>query len=79
VQLSALQARILQPATAEDVAARLFTVLPHGPRQYSNLLDEAAALEAASKPRPEVVQTMGAVTIGLARFAHLPKPPVRRS
>jgi short-subunit dehydrogenase len=76
-ELSALQARILQPATAEDVAARLFTVLPHGPRQYSNLADEAAAEQAASKPRAEVVQTMAAVTVGLARFAHLPKPPAR--
>lgn len=77
--LSALQARILQPATTDDVAARLFTVLPHGPRQYANLLDEAAALEAATKPRADVVLAMGAVTTGLARFAHLPKPPLRRS
>ena len=77
-ELSALQARILQPATSEDVAARLFTVLHLGPRQYSNLVDEAAAQEAAPKPRAEVVQTMAAVTIGLARFAHLPKPPKRR-
>jgi uncharacterized protein len=78
-ELSALQARILQPATSQDVAARLFTVLPYGPRQYSNVVDEAAAQEAASKPRAEVVQAMAAVTIGLARFAHLPKPPERRS
>ena len=77
--LSALQARILQPATTDEVAARLFTVLPHGPRQYANLADEAAALEAASKPRAEVVLTMSGVTTGLARFAHLPKPPLRRS
>ena len=76
-ELSALQARILQPATSDDVAARLFTVLHLGPRQYSNLADEAAALEAAPKPRAEAVQTMAAVTIGLARFAHLPKPPQR--
>jgi len=77
-ELSALQARILQPATSEDVAARLFSVLHLGPRQYSNLADEAAAQEAAAKPRAEVVQTMAAVTVGLARFAHLPKPPARR-
>jgi short-subunit dehydrogenase len=77
-ELSALQARILQPATPEEVAARLFAVLRHGPRQYSNLADEAAVQEAASKPRAEVVQAMGAVTVGLARFAHLPKPPGRR-
>ena len=77
-ELSALQARILQPATSEEVAARLFTVLHLGPRQYSNLVDEAAAHEAASKPRAEVVQAMAAVTVGLARFAHLPKPPARR-
>jgi short-subunit dehydrogenase len=76
-ELSALQARILQPATAEEVAARLFTVLPHGPRQYANLADEAASLEAVTKPRAEVVEAMAAVTIGLARFAHLPKPPRR--
>ena len=76
-ELSALQARILQPATSDDVAARLFTVLHLGPRQYSNLADEAAALEAAPKPRAEVVKTMAGVTIGLARFAHLPKPPTR--
>jgi len=68
----------LQPATSEVVAARLFTVLHLGPRQYSNLADEAAAHEAASKPRAEVVQAMAAVTVGLARFAHLPKPPARR-
>ena len=77
-ELSALQARILQPATSEDVAARLFAVLHLGPRQYSNLVDEAAAQEAAPKPRAEVVRTMAAVTVGLARFAHLPKPPARR-
>jgi short-subunit dehydrogenase len=77
-ELSALQARILQPATAEDVAARLFAVLHLGPRQYSNLADEAAAQEAATKPRADVVQAMAAVTVGLARFAHLPKPPARR-
>jgi len=77
-ELSALQARILQPATSEEVAARLFTVLHLGPRQYSNLVDEAAAEDAATKPRAEVVQAMAAVTVGLARFAHLPKPPVRR-
>jgi short-subunit dehydrogenase len=77
-QLSALQARILQPATSEDGAARLFAMLPHGPRQYSNLVDEAAALEAATKPRAEVVEGMAAVTTGLARFAHLPARPPRR-
>jgi short-subunit dehydrogenase len=77
-ELSALQARILQPATSEDVAARLFAVLHLGPRQYSNLVDEAAAQEGATKPRAEVVQAMAAVTVGLARFAHLPKPPPRR-
>jgi len=77
-KLSALQARILQPATPEEVAARLFSVLHLGPRQYSNLADEAAAQDAAAKPRAEVVQAMAAVTIGLARFAHLPKPPARR-
>ena len=76
-ELSALQARILQPATPRDVAARLFTLLPHGPRQYSNLADEAAAHGAATKPRTEVVRAMAAVTTGLARFAHLPKPPQR--
>ncbi len=76
--LSALQARILQPATPHDVAARLFTLLPHGPRQYSNLADEAAAHDAAAKPRTEVVRAMAAVTTGLARFADLPKPPQRR-
>ena len=73
-ELSALQKRILQPATANDVAARLFTVLPNGPRQYSNVVDEAAAHEGAAKPRAEVVETMAQVTIGLARFGHLPKP-----
>ena len=78
-KLSALQARILQPATPEEVAARLFSVLHLGPRQYSNLVDEAAAEDAATKPRAEVVQAMAAVTVGLARFAHLPKPPARRS
>jgi len=78
-EVSALQARILQPATSEEVAARLFSVLGHGPRQYSNLADQAAAEEAASKPRAEVVRAMGDVTIGLARFAHLPKPPGWRS
>jgi short-subunit dehydrogenase len=78
-KLSALQARILQPATPEEVAARLFTVLPHGPRQYSNLADEAAAQENSSKSRAEAVQAIGAVTTGLARFAHLPKPPERQS
>ncbi len=77
-ELSSLQARILQPATPEEVAARLFTVLPYGPRQYSNVLDEAAAQENASKSRAEAVETIGAVTTGLARFAHLPKPPERR-
>ena len=77
-ELSALQARILQPATPEEVAARLFAVLHLGPRQYSNLVDEAAAEDAAAKPRAEVVQAMAAVTVGLARFAHLPKPPARR-
>lgn len=77
-ELSALQARILQPATSDEVAARLFTVLHLGPRQYSNLVDEAAAHDAAGKPRDEVVQAMAAVTVGLARFAHLPKPPPRR-
>ncbi len=63
-KLSALQARILQPATPEEVAARLFTVLPHGPRQYSNLADEAAAQENSSKSRAEAVQAIGAVTTG---------------
>ena len=77
-ELSALQARILQPATSDEVATRLFTVLHLGPRQYTNLVDEAAAEEAATKPRAEVVQAMAAVTVGLARFAHLPKPPARR-
>jgi len=77
-ELSALQARILQPATSEDVATRLFAVLHLGPRQYSNLVDAAAAQDAAIKPRTEVVQAMAAVTTGLARFAHLPKPPARR-
>lgn len=77
-ELSSLQARILQPATPEEVAARLFNVLPHGPRQYSNLLDEAAAQENASKSRAEAVQTIGDVTTGLARFADLPKPPRQR-
>jgi short-subunit dehydrogenase len=76
-ELSALQARILRPATTQEVAARLFTVLPHGPRQYANLADEAAALETATRPRAEVVEGMGAVTMGLARFAHLPKPPAK--
>lgn len=78
-ELSALQARILQPATPHDVAARLFTLLPHGPRQYSNLADEAAAHDGAAKPRAEVVRAMAAVTTGLARFAHLQKPPQRRT
>jgi short-subunit dehydrogenase len=78
-ELSALQARILQPATTAEVATRLFTLLPHGPRQYANLADEAAALDAATKPRAEVVEGMAAVTSGLARFAHLPKPPPRRT
>ena len=71
-QPSALQARVLQPATPEEVAARLFEVLHLGPRQFSNAIDEAAALEAAAKPRAEVVRAMADVTTGLARFAHLP-------
>lgn len=72
--LSPLQARILRPATPKEVASRLFTVLPHGPRQYANLSDEAAAVEGASAPRADAVRAMADVTMGLARFAHLPKP-----
>jgi short-subunit dehydrogenase len=77
-EISALQARILKPATTDEVATRLFTMLPHGPRQYANVADEAAALEASTKPRAEVVEGMAAVTTNLARFSHLPKPPPRR-
>jgi uncharacterized protein len=73
--LSPLEKRILQPATAADVAARCFTVLPDGPRQYSTLVDEEAAAEIASWSRDAAVRAMADVTIGLARFAHLPKPP----
>lgn len=76
-ELSPLQARILAPATSEEVAARLFSVLPHGPRQYSNLADEAAAQASAAQPRADAVQAMAEVTMGLARFADLPKPPRR--
>lgn len=78
-ELSPLQARILAPATAHDVAARLFEVLPYGPRQFSNPVDEQAALESAGKPRDEVVRAMADVTIGLARFADIPKPPRLRN
>jgi short-subunit dehydrogenase len=73
--LSPLERRILQPATAAEVAARCFTVLPDGPRQYSTLVDEEAAAEIASWSRDVAVRAMADVTIGLARFAHLPKPP----
>ena len=72
--LSPLERRILQPATAAEVATRCFTVLPDGPRQYSTLVDEEAAAEIASWPRDAAVRAMADVTIGLARFAHLPKP-----
>ena len=77
-EMSALQARILRPATPQEVASRLFTVLPEGPRQFANLADEAAALDNVAKPRAEMVAAMGDVTIGLARFAHIPKPTKRR-
>jgi short-subunit dehydrogenase len=73
--LPPLQRRILQPATAAQVAARCFTVLPDGPRQYSTVVDEEAATEMASWPRREVVRAQADICIGLARFAHLPKPP----
>jgi short-subunit dehydrogenase len=73
--LPPLQRRILQPATAAEVAARCFDVLSAGPRQYSTLVDEAAANEMASWSRDAVVRAQADITIGLARFAHLPKPP----
>ena len=78
-ELSPLQARILAPATSADVAARLYTVLGDGPRQYSNLTDEQASLESAAKPRAEVVHAMADVTVNLERFSHLPKPPRYRT
>jgi len=68
---SILGTRILQPAAPADVAARLFALLDRGPRQYSHDADERAAAEAAQQSRAEAVQAMGAVTVGLARFAHL--------
>ena len=73
--LSPLERRILQPATAADVAARCFTVLTDGPRQYSTLVDEEAATEMATWPRAAVVRAQADISIGLARFAHLPRPP----
>lgn len=78
-ELSPLQARILAPATSADVAARLFTVLSDGPRQYSNPVDEQAAHDGAGRPRAEAVQAMADVTVALARFSHLPKPPRYRA
>lgn len=76
-EMSALQARILRPATPQEVATRLFEVLPHGPRQFASLADEAAHEANAGKSRAELVGAMGAVTMGLARFAHIPKPAPR--
>jgi short-subunit dehydrogenase len=73
--LPPLQRRILQPATAADVATRCFTVLRDGPRQYSTLIDETTSQELATWPRDRVVRAQADITIGLARFAHLPKPP----
>jgi short-subunit dehydrogenase len=76
--LSPLQKRILHPATSAEVAARCFALLPDGPRQYSTLVDDAAVAEMASWPRDKVVRAQADITIGLARFAHLPKPPRMR-
>src|SRR5258708_7204642 len=52
-ELSALQARILQPATAEDVAARLFAVLHLGPPQHSHLAAAPPPQEPTTTPRPD--------------------------
>lgn len=76
-EMSALQARILRPATPQEVATRLFDVLPDGPRQFASLADEAAHEENAGRSRAELVAAMGEVTKGLARFAHIPKPAPR--
>jgi short-subunit dehydrogenase len=65
---AALAGRILDPARPEDVARRLFARLDAGPRQYSHDVDEEAAQAAATRPRAEVVEAMGRITVGLARF-----------
>jgi short-subunit dehydrogenase len=65
---AALAGRILDPARPEDVARRLFAGLASGPRLYSHDVDEQAALAAATRPRAEVVEAMGQITVGLARF-----------
>lgn len=77
-ELSALQARILRPATPREVATRLYDVLPDGPRQFAAIADEEATAANAGRSRAELVAAMGEVTKGLARFAHIPKPPPRR-
>lgn len=76
--LPPLQRRILRPATSADVAARCFAVFGTGPRQYSTVVDDEAATEMAAWPRDTAVRAMADVTIGLARFAHLPKPTRHR-
>lgn len=73
--LPPLQRRIRQPASAAEVAGRLFTVLGRGPREYSTLVDQDAAEEMATWSRADAVRAQADITIGLARFAHLPKPP----
>jgi short-subunit dehydrogenase len=73
--LPPLQRRILQPATSAEVAARCFTVLADGPRQYSTVVDEEAVAEMAPWSRERAVRAQADITIGLARFAHIPKPP----
>jgi short-subunit dehydrogenase len=60
--------RILQPASPEAVAARLFERLHLGPRQYSHDDDEIKASADAGLPRAEVVDAIGRVTSRLARF-----------
>jgi hypothetical protein len=35
---------------------------------YSHDVDEQAAVAAAARPRAEVVEAMGRITVGLARF-----------
>lgn len=77
-EMSALQARILRPATPQEVASRLYDVFPDGPRQFAAVADEEATVANAGKTRAELVAGMGEVTKGLARFAHIPKPPPRR-
>jgi short-subunit dehydrogenase len=73
--LPPLQRRILEPATAVEVATRCFDLLRDGPRQYSTIIDETTSQELATQPRDQVVRAFADITIGLSRFAHLPKPP----